>query len=80
MVGKCATWFHIPAIMSAMRALDPQPFEWDVQVIPSHAGSGKKVTGMGTYGYAVSQGRQEPRGGVGLRQVPGVPGDPSWPS
>jgi multiple sugar transport system substrate-binding protein len=51
-VGECATMFFIPGIMSALRALDPQPFEWDVQVIPSHPEG--RFTGMGTYGYAVS--------------------------
>jgi multiple sugar transport system substrate-binding protein len=59
-VGKCATWFHIPAIMGVMRGLDPAPFEWDVEVIPTHAGSGKKVTGMGTYGYAISKDAKNP--------------------
>jgi multiple sugar transport system substrate-binding protein len=52
LVGECATMFFIPGIMSALRALDPQPFEWDLQVIPSHPNG--KFTGMGTYGYAVS--------------------------
>jgi multiple sugar transport system substrate-binding protein len=59
-VGKCATWFHIPAIMGVMRLMDPAPFEWDVEVIPTHAGSGKKVTGMGTYGYAISKDAKNP--------------------
>jgi len=59
-VGKCATKFHIPAIMGVMRGLDPQPFEWDVEVIPTHAGTGKKVTGMGTYGYAISKDAKNP--------------------
>ncbi|MFN8619262.1 MAG: extracellular solute-binding protein [Chloroflexota bacterium] len=58
-VGKCATWFHIPAIMGVMRGLDPQPFEWDVQVIPSLPGG--KFTGMGTYGYAVSADAKNPQ-------------------
>jgi multiple sugar transport system substrate-binding protein len=51
-VGKCATWFHIPAIMGTLRALNPQPFEWDLEVIPSHPKG--RFTGMGTYGFAVS--------------------------
>jgi multiple sugar transport system substrate-binding protein len=50
--GQCATSFFIPGFMSALRALDPQPFEWDVQVVPSHPRG--KFTGMGTYGFAVS--------------------------
>jgi len=58
-VGKCATWFHIPAIMGVMRALDPQPFEWDVEVIPSLPQG--KFTGMGTYGYAVSADAKNPQ-------------------
>jgi multiple sugar transport system substrate-binding protein len=57
-VGKCATWFHIPSIMGVMRGLDPAPFEWDVEVIPSHPGG--KFTGMGTYGYAVSKDAKNP--------------------
>jgi multiple sugar transport system substrate-binding protein len=57
-VGKCATWFHIPAIMGVMRGLDPQPFEWDVEVIPSHPNG--KFTGMGTYGYAISKDAKNP--------------------
>jgi len=58
MVGKCATWFHIPAIMGVMRGLDPQPFAWDVEVIPSHPQG--KFTGMGTYGYAISKDSKNP--------------------
>jgi multiple sugar transport system substrate-binding protein len=57
-VGECATMFFIPGIMSALRALDPQPFEWDIQVIPSHPEG--KFTGMGTYGFAVSANAQDP--------------------
>ena len=34
-VGKCATSFTIAGQMSALRALDPQPFVWDVEVIPT---------------------------------------------
>lgn len=56
LVGQCATMFFIPGIMSALRALDPQPFEWDLQVIPSHPEG--KFTGMGTYGFAVSSNAQ----------------------
>lgn len=55
-VGQCATAFFIPGFMSALRALDPQPFEWDLQVIPSHPEG--KFTGMGTYGFAVSSNAQ----------------------
>jgi ABC-type glycerol-3-phosphate transport system substrate-binding protein len=58
MVGKCATMFHIPGLMSAVRALDPQPFEWDVEVIPSLPEG--KFTGMGTYGYAISANATNP--------------------
>jgi ABC-type glycerol-3-phosphate transport system substrate-binding protein len=58
LLGKCATWFHIPGIMSAVRALDPQPFEWDVQVIPSLPKG--KFTGMGTYGYTISKDAKNP--------------------
>jgi multiple sugar transport system substrate-binding protein len=58
-VGKCATFFHIPANMGAIRALDPQPYEWDLEVIPSHPKG--KFTGMGTYGFAVSANAKDPQ-------------------
>jgi len=58
-LGKCATYFHIPSIMGVMRGLDPQPFEWDVEVIPSLPKG--KFTGMGTYGYAVSANAKNPQ-------------------
>jgi multiple sugar transport system substrate-binding protein len=57
-VGKCATRFFIPGFMSAMRAMDPAPFEWDVQVIPTLPQG--KFTGMGTYGYAISANATNP--------------------
>jgi multiple sugar transport system substrate-binding protein len=57
-VGKCATFFHIPAIMGQLRALNPQPFEWDLEVIPSHPKG--RFTGMGTYGFAVSANAKDP--------------------
>ncbi len=57
MVGKCATFMHIPAIMGNIRALNPQPFEWDLEVIPSHPKG--RFTGMGTYGFAVSANAQD---------------------
>jgi len=57
-LGKCATLFMIPGLMPSLRALEPQPFEWDLQVIPSHPEG--KVTGMGTYGWAVSANAQDP--------------------
>jgi len=59
MVGKCATFMHIPAIMGSVRALDPQPFEWDLEVIPSHPKG--RFTGMGTYGFAVSANAKDPQ-------------------
>ena len=59
MVGKCATLLFIPGYMSAMRALDPQPFEWDVQGIPSHPQG--RFTGMGTYGFAISADTKNPQ-------------------
>lgn len=58
MVGKCAMQFTIAGGMNSIRALDPQPFEWDVEVIPSHPSG--KVTGMGTYGFAISANAQDP--------------------
>lgn len=57
-VGKCAVQLHIAGIMPGIRAIDPAPFDWDVQVIPTHPNG--KVTGMGTYGFAVSANAQDP--------------------
>jgi multiple sugar transport system substrate-binding protein len=57
-VGKCALQMTIAGQMNSLRALDPQPFEWDVEVIPTHPEG--KVTGMGTYGFAVSTSSQNP--------------------
>ena len=58
-VGKCAVTFHIPgAYVGTLRALDPQPFDWDVEVIPTLPEG--KVTGMGTYGFAISSNAQDP--------------------
>jgi multiple sugar transport system substrate-binding protein len=57
LVGKCALYFHIPSIMQAVRALDPQPFEWDVEVIPTHPEG--KFTGMGTYGFTITANAQD---------------------
>ncbi len=59
-VGKCALQFTIPGPMQSLRALNPQPFEWDVEVIPSFA-NGKKVTGMGTYGFSVTANAKDPQ-------------------
>lgn len=59
-VAKCAVTFHIPgALIPTLRALDPQPFEWDVEVIPSHPNG--RVTGMGTFGFAISANAQDPQ-------------------
>lgn len=58
-VGKCATNFTIAGLMNSIRALDPQPFVWDVEVIPTHPNG--KVTGMGTYGFAVSANAKDPQ-------------------
>ena len=59
-VNKCAVTFHIPgALIPTLRALDPAPFEWDVEVIPSHPNG--KVTGMGTFGFAISANAQDPQ-------------------
>ncbi len=57
-VGKCAMSFTIAGQMNALRALDPQPFDWDVEVIPSQPNG--KVTGMGTYGFAISANARDP--------------------
>lgn len=56
-VGKCATDLFIPGFMSTLRAINPQPFEWDVQVIPSLPKG--KFTGMGTFGFAVTTDAQD---------------------
>ena len=58
-VGKAALNFTIPGPMSALRKLNPQPFKWDVEVIPSFP-NGKKVTGMGTYGFGISANAKDP--------------------
>jgi multiple sugar transport system substrate-binding protein len=59
LVQKCAIQLTIAGGMNSLRALDPQPFEWDVEVIPSHPNG--KVTGMGTYGFAISANAQDPQ-------------------
>lgn len=59
LVGKCALFFHIPAIMQSVRALDPQPFEWDVEVIPTLPQG--KFTGMGTYGFTITANARDPQ-------------------
>jgi len=58
-VGKCATLFTIPSLMGAVRALNPAPYEWDLEVIPSQPKG--KFTGMGTYGFAVSANAKDPQ-------------------
>jgi len=59
LVGKCALQFTIPGPMQATRALNPQPFEWDVEVIPSLPKG--KVTGMGTYGFTITADAKDPQ-------------------
>lgn len=58
-VGKCALQLTIAGPMQGVRALDPQPFEWDVEVIPSLPGG--KVTGMGTYGFSITANAKDPQ-------------------
>ena len=60
LVGKCAIDLYIPSLMQAVRALDPQPFKWDAEVIPTFP-SGKKVTGMGTYGFSITKDAKDPQ-------------------
>ncbi len=60
LVGKCALQFTIPGPMQSLRALEPQPFDWDVEVIPSMP-SGTKVTGMGTYGFSITANAKDPQ-------------------
>jgi len=60
LVGKCAMELFIPSLMQAARALDPQPFKWDAEVIPTFP-SGQKVTGMGTYGFSVTKDAKDPQ-------------------
>lgn len=60
LVGKCALQFTIPGPMASLRAVDPQPFEWDVEVIPSMP-DGTKVTGMGTYGFSITANAKDPQ-------------------
>jgi len=59
LVGKCALQLTIPGPMQAVRALDPQPFDWDVEVIPTLPQG--KVTGMGTYGFSITKNAQDPQ-------------------
>ncbi len=59
LVGKCALQLTIAGPMQAVRALDPQPFEWDVEVIPTLPEG--KVTGMGTYGFSITANAQDPQ-------------------
>jgi multiple sugar transport system substrate-binding protein len=58
LVGKCALQFTIPGAMRPIRELDPQPFNWDVEVIPTLPNG--KFTGMGTYGFTVTANAQDP--------------------
>ncbi len=57
-VGKCALQLTIPGPMASLRALEPQPFDWDVEVIPSLPNG--KVTGMGTYGFSITADATDP--------------------
>jgi multiple sugar transport system substrate-binding protein len=57
-VGKCALAMTIPSPMASYRAADPQPFDWDVEVIPTLPEG--KVTGMGTYGFTVTANATDP--------------------
>ena len=57
--GKCAIMLHIPGLMPSVRALDPQPFEWDTEVIPSLPKG--KFTGMGTYGFTITANAKDPQ-------------------
>jgi multiple sugar transport system substrate-binding protein len=57
---RCATWLSIPIFAGIFRdSIEPGAFDWDVQVIPSHPEG--RFTGMGTFGYAVSAGTQNPQ-------------------
>ncbi len=58
LVGKCALQLTIPGPMSSLRALEPQPFDWDVEVIPTLPSG--KVTGMGTYGFSITADATDP--------------------
>jgi multiple sugar transport system substrate-binding protein len=58
-VGKCALQLTIAGPMQGVRALDPQPFEWDVEVIPTLPNG--KVTGMGTYGFSITANAKDPQ-------------------
>ena len=57
--GECAVQLTIPGPMASLRALSPQPFDWDVEVIPSLPKG--KVTGMGTYGFSVTKDAKDPQ-------------------
>ena len=59
-VGKCAIEMWIPGFMQAVKAIEPQTFAWDVEVSPSFP-SGKKFTGMGTYGFTITADAKDPQ-------------------
>ena len=57
---RCATWLSIPIFAGIFRdGIEPGAFDWDVEVIPSHPEG--RFTGMGTFGYAVSAGTENPQ-------------------
>jgi multiple sugar transport system substrate-binding protein len=59
LANECAVQLTIPGPMASLRALSPQPFDWDVEVIPSLPKG--KVTGMGTYGFSVTKDAKDPQ-------------------
>ena len=51
-LGKAATYFHIPGLRKGFREQIGDKFEWDVQLMPKMP-DGKHRTGMGTYGFGI---------------------------
>lgn len=55
---RCAFFLHIPGLISKYREAVAGAFEWDVQLTPAHPEA--HVTGMGTFGFAISSNSEHP--------------------
>jgi len=59
-LGKIATYFHIPGLRKSYRENIGDKFEWDVQLMPKMP-DGKHRTGMGTYGFSIFSKTKQPQ-------------------
>jgi len=59
-LGKVATFFHIPGLRKSFRENIGDKFEWDVQLMPKMP-DGKHRTGMGTYGFSIYAKSKQPQ-------------------